>query len=240
MGNAEAKEVKYATVTNRSDGEGCNSASEERSDLIGALMKVAERTSSHPIQLEEMDPEICLKLESDLAMYFGVMRISLLALTKAALLPEKLSSQVEFFLTRFLRSVDCSLLRKWIEKTRGMRWPDIFPTVRLVYSPLCRASLCPIDLLCLEAGVCNVHIILSRDNEIQTLIKQGLLDYLICLPWHISEGLEARKREKLLLEKLFYTPLRQHYESMLSYGLWHREDLEKMLLSLLYTSCASV
>ena len=130
------------------------------------------------------------------------MRISLLALTKAALLPEKLSSQVEFFLTRFLRSVNCSYLRKWIEKTRGMRWPDIFPTVRLVYSPLCRASLCPIDLLCLEAGVCNVHIILSRDNEIQTLIKQGLLDYLICLPWHISEGLEARKREKLLLEKV--------------------------------------
>ncbi|KAL5505507.1 hypothetical protein EMCRGX_G006952 [Ephydatia muelleri] len=170
--------------------------------LISALMKVAERTSSHPIQLEDMDPELCLKLESDLAMYFGVMMISQLALTKAALLPEKLSSQVEFYLTRFLRSVNCSLLRKWIEKTRGMRWPDIFPTVRLVYSPLCRASLCPIDLLCFEAGVCSLHIILSRDNEIQTLIKQGLLDYLICLPWHISEGLEARKKAKLLLEKV--------------------------------------
>ncbi|KAL5505529.1 hypothetical protein EMCRGX_G006977 [Ephydatia muelleri] len=76
------------------------------------------------------------------------------------------------------------------------------PTVRLVYSPLCRASLCPIDLLCLEAGVCSLHIILSRDDEIQTLIKQGLLDYLICLPWHISEGLEARKKAKLLLEKV--------------------------------------
>ena len=128
--------------------------------------------------------------------------ISQLALTKAALLPEKLSSQVEFFLTRFLRNVDCSLLRKWIEKSRGMSWPDIFPTVRLVYSPLCRASLCPIDRLCLEAGVCSLHIILSTDVEIQTLIKQGLLDYLICLPWHISEGLEARKRAKLLLEKV--------------------------------------
>ena len=31
MENAEAKEAKYATVTNRSDGEGCNGAREERS-----------------------------------------------------------------------------------------------------------------------------------------------------------------------------------------------------------------
>eukprot|EP00731_Ephydatia_muelleri_P005331 Em0002g1507a len=171
-------------------------------NLIGALMKVAERTSSHPIQLEDMDPELCLKLESDLVMYFGVMVISHLALIKAALLPEQLSSQVEFFLTRFLRSVDCSVLHTWMVKTRGFRWQDIFPTVRLVYSPLCRASLCPIDLLCFEAGVCSLHIILSRDDEMQTLIKQGLLDYLICLPWHISEGLEARKKAKLLLEKV--------------------------------------
>ncbi|KAL5505517.1 hypothetical protein EMCRGX_G006963 [Ephydatia muelleri] len=135
-------------------------------------------------------------------MYFGVMVISHLALIKAALLPEQLSTQVDFFLTRFLRSVDCSLLHTWMVKTRGFRWLDIFPTVRLVYSPLCHASLCPIDLLCFEAGVCSLHIILSRDNEIQTLIKQGLLDYLICLPWHISEGLEAQKKAKLLLEKV--------------------------------------
>ena len=33
-------------------------------DLIGALMKVAERTSSHPIQLEDMDPDLYLKLQS--------------------------------------------------------------------------------------------------------------------------------------------------------------------------------
>ena len=34
MGNAEANEVKYATVTNRSDGEGCNGAREERSGEV--------------------------------------------------------------------------------------------------------------------------------------------------------------------------------------------------------------
>ena len=45
----------------------------------------------------------------------------------------------------------------------------------------------------------RLQIILSKDDERVYLIKQGLLDYLICLPWHISEGLEAHKRAKLLL-----------------------------------------
>ena len=31
MENAEAKEAKYATVTDRNDGEGCNGARDERS-----------------------------------------------------------------------------------------------------------------------------------------------------------------------------------------------------------------
>ena len=34
MGNAEAKEAKYPTVMNRSDGEGCNGAREERSGEV--------------------------------------------------------------------------------------------------------------------------------------------------------------------------------------------------------------
>ena len=46
----------------------------------------------------------------------------------------------------------------------------------------------------------SLKIILIKEDERQCLIKQGLLDYLICLPWHISEGLEAHKRAKQLLE----------------------------------------
>ena len=36
-------------------------------DLIGAIMKVADRIPSEHIQFEDMDPVLCLKLESDLA-----------------------------------------------------------------------------------------------------------------------------------------------------------------------------
>ncbi|KAL5505523.1 hypothetical protein EMCRGX_G006971 [Ephydatia muelleri] len=132
--------------------------------------------------------------------YFVVMVISNLALTKAARLPEKLSSQVELLLNRFLRSVDFNLFCMWMVKARRYVWADIFPPLSLAYSPLRYTSLCPIDSLCLEAAVMRLQIIVSKDGERHCLIKQGLLDYLICLPWHISEGLEAHKRAKLVSE----------------------------------------
>ena len=82
-----------------------------------------------------------------------------------------------------------------------MSWLDVFPVMRLVYSSCCHChSSRPIDMLCLEAGLLGLQIILNREGERQSLIKQGLLDYLICLPWHICKGCEGHKRVKLLLE----------------------------------------
>ena len=51
MGNAEAKEAKYATVTNRSDEEGCNGAREERSGEAdySKLPCLSEQTQSKTI-----------------------------------------------------------------------------------------------------------------------------------------------------------------------------------------------
>ena len=40
MENAKAKEMKNATVTNRSDGEGCNGAREERSGEVNYTLSV--------------------------------------------------------------------------------------------------------------------------------------------------------------------------------------------------------
>ena len=72
--------------------------------------------------------------------YFVVMVISHLALTKAARLPEKLSSQVELLLNRFLRSMNFNLFCMWMVKARRYIWVDIFPPLSLVYSPLCYTS----------------------------------------------------------------------------------------------------
>ena len=130
--------------------------------------------------------------------------ISHLALTKAVLLPKQLIPQMEFFVNYFvnyfLSSLDFSLFCIWMQKANGFIWHDLFTPLRLAYSQLCYTSICRIDSLCLEAVIIHIQMLLSNDDERQILIKQGLLDYLICLPWHISDRLEAHKRAKLLLE----------------------------------------
>ena len=126
--------------------------------------------------------------------------IAQLVLTKEAIFPEHLTAEVTDSLANFLRGVDSSLLHKWAMQVNGFRWQDIFPVMRLVYSPSCHTSTLLIDMLCLEAGLLGLQIILGRDDERQVLIKQGLLDYLTCLPWYIPKGSEAHKRAKAVLD----------------------------------------
>ena len=139
--------------------------------------------------------------------YFSSMMIAQLVLTKAAIFPEYLAAEVTLFLGAFVRGVDCnSLIRA--AKVYGFRWHDVFPVMRLVYSPSCHTSTLRIDMLCLEAGLLGLQIILGRDNERQVLIKQSLLDYLTCLPWYIPKGSEAHKRAKAVLDMVSsYVPL---------------------------------
>ena len=129
------------------------------------------------------------------------MMIAQLVLTKEAIFPEHLILKTSVFLSNILCGVDFKLLHKWADLAYGFRWRDIFPVMRLVYSPCCHCpSSDPINMLCLETGLFGLQVILNREDERQCFIKQGLLDYLICLPWHIPKGCEGHKRAKVLVE----------------------------------------
>ena len=132
--------------------------------------------------------------------YFGAMTIAQLVLTKVAVFSPELRTQITTFLDGFLCNVDSNLLHKWAVKVNGFRWQDIFPVMRLVYSPLSHISSDLADMLCLEVGILGLQIILGRDDERQVLIKQGLLDYLVCLPWFIPERHRAHRRAHSLLD----------------------------------------
>ena len=113
--------------------------------------------------------------------YFSSTMIAQLVLTKVATFPEYLAAEVSLFLGDFVRGVDCnSLIRA--AKVYGFRWHDKFPVMRLVYIPSCHTSPFPIALLCLNIGLLGLQVILNGADERKVLIKQGLLDYLTCLP----------------------------------------------------------
>ena len=129
------------------------------------------------------------------------MMIAQLVLTKVACFPDSLTYRACRFLMHFLSDVDCSLLHKWAVQVNGCALNDILPVMRMVYStPSRHTSPFPIALLCLNIALLGLQVILNGEDERQVLIKQGLLDYLTCLPWYIPKGSGAHERAKAVLD----------------------------------------
>lgn len=53
---------------------------------------------------------------------------------------------------------------------------------------------------CLEVAVLGLHVVLEGEEERQVLVKQGLLEYLICFPWHMPKRSAAHQRAKSLVD----------------------------------------
>ena len=57
-----------------------------------------------------------------------------------------------------------------------------------------------ISMRCLEVVVLGLQVFLEGERERQVLVKQGLLEYLTCLPWHMPKGSMAHQRAKSLVD----------------------------------------
>ena len=54
--------------------------------------------------------------------------------------------------------------------------------------------------LCMEAGVFSLQNMLQGEDVRDILVKEGMLDYLQCLPWCLPQGSPAQARAKELVE----------------------------------------
>ena len=57
-----------------------------------------------------------------------------------------------------------------------------------------------ISMRCLEVVVLGLQVVLEGEKERQVLVKQGLLEYLTCLPWYMPKGSMAYQRAKSLVD----------------------------------------
>ena len=76
----------------------------------------------------------------------------------------------------------------------------MLPYMKLLYRCSKWSSLSDdeISMRCLEVVVLGLQIFLEGERERQVLVKQGLLEYLTCLPWHMPKGSKAHQRAKSL------------------------------------------
>ena len=98
-----------------------------------------------------------------------------------------------------LNHIDHDQLSKYAATAHGFTWRDLLPDMKLVYTPL-NQRCSPFTLVFMEIVLLGLQRALAKKDERATLQKQGLLDYLICLPWRFPKGSTAQKRAKSIVD----------------------------------------
>ena len=103
------------------------------------------------------------------------------------------------YVTDVLNHIDHDQLSKYAITAHGYTWRDLLPYMKLVYTPL-NQRCSPFASICMEIVLLGLQLALAKEDERTTLQKQGLLDYLTCLPWRFPKGSTAQKRAKSIVD----------------------------------------
>ena len=121
----------------------------------------------------------------------------------ADIIPLPLKGKIYHFMENFLSNVDHREVRQHRDKY-GVCCVDLLPTISLPYSPLDPVKSSYTDehnlimkklkQLCVEFGVLCIQYELLGENERKSIIAKKLVDYVVCLPWHVTAGSRAHRR----------------------------------------------
>ena len=67
----------------------------------------------------------------------------------------------------------------------------LLPYVKLVYSPYGGSD---VHSVALQTIIMTLHIMLAREVHRDVLIREGLMDYITCMPWYTTGAAEQRAR----------------------------------------------
>ena len=130
-------------------------------------------------------------------------------------LPDLLRTNI--FLQDALAKVDIDAAHKflherlsgWIGTMKGLAnlsyYPYINPRyscIQSYYSKKHKRTTKQLQLQCVEVGVVSLHIALLGEVEKQVLVKEGLVDYIVCLPWCLPRESRAHHRASDMISYL--------------------------------------
>lgn len=92
-------------------------------------------------------------------------------------------------------------LSGWIGTLKGLANLAYYPyknpkftCMQPYYSEKHKREIWQLEQRCMEIGVVSLHLALLGKVEKQILIKEGLMDYVVCLPWCLPRGSAAHYR----------------------------------------------
>ena len=130
---------------------------------------------------------------------FTYMFLAQVILMSADLIHHDLLEKVLPQMETFLHSTTPTELMR-CEETRRFSWSVFFPYVKVVYLPDIPISqsnsslVYKAQLLALEVVILWLRSTLGRMSHQEILIQEGLLDYIICIPWHIPDSVASSAR----------------------------------------------
>ena len=107
-------------------------------------------------------------------------------------------------MTQFLTENQPDVIRTY-EEEQDCVWATLLPYIKLFYLPQCPdLKMVPSQQELRQASeriiLFFLHSKMSRQYSCDILIKEGLVDYITVLPWHVSE--ESRDRAGALVSEL--------------------------------------
>ena len=121
--------------------------------------------------------------------------------TKIVLVSPQLISkqelQIHNHLMRFLETAHHSLITQY-ETAMEYVWATFLPYIKLIYHPNtpCREPLLLSETqdMALQTTIIALHSMLDRSIHREVLVREGLVDYLICMPWYTTGSAQQRSR----------------------------------------------
>eukprot|EP00731_Ephydatia_muelleri_P001929 Em0001g1929a len=141
--------------------------------------------------------------------YSAALQISMLCASRNSLTTQYL--QINELLEQFLSEADANEIHTY-EVELGYVQERYIPYLRVAYMPFHAKKTvlaCGSDpryrnlqMMCIEAHVLFLQVILIGEQERKKMMDQGLMDYILCLPSVLPAGSRAQKRAKDLVAML--------------------------------------
>ena len=113
--------------------------------------------------------------------------------------PESLLQKVIVLMERICNTNPVAI--RAYEIKDGLEWETCMPFVNYLYSPVkesvkySKSLFMKLHHLGTEVLLHALQTAVGRNTRLKTIIREGLLDYIVVLPWHMPESSRGRARD---------------------------------------------
>ena len=103
--------------------------------------------------------------------------------------------KIRTFITDYLHKADPKKITQYEIKYSYM-WATLLPYIKLAYLPStpCNEPMLLLQDMGLQTILIALHGMLNRAVRREVLVKEGLVDFLICMPWYTTGPAKERAR----------------------------------------------